>query len=136
MIKNIILLLLLSLLVYIIVHSDSFSKESIDSSIIDFQVNTTDDAKNILAELYKQRDDIKSRFPIQFKVGNITTTSNKIPSVNVEGQLPEINLNISFPLPPQGDTGPNGIDGGVGPTGPTGATGPKGPDYYGSYGPI
>jgi hypothetical protein len=128
--KNIILIVIAILLVFFYFHHNK-NVESLNTSTIKFVVNSTKDSDRILANLRSQRDDILSRFPIQFQVGQITTTTTgSKPNITIEGQLPKVILNIAFPESLPGNPGLPGIKGIPGSTGPTGPTGPQGPAGY------
>lgn len=88
--------------------------------------------KNILADLEKQIENIKSRYPIQFSVGSVLTnnTEKAQPELSIYGQLPNPVLNFLLLVPVDGQHGIEGKRGSIGPNGNLGENGSIGLQGY------
>jgi len=88
--------------------------------------------KNILADLEKQIENIKSRYPIQFSVGSVLTNNKEKaqPELSIDGELPNPVLNFLLLVPVDGQHGIEGKRGSIGPNGNPGETGSIGLQGY------
>lgn len=97
--------------------------------------------KNIINIFKKNRDDIKNRFPINFRIGTIASKpmyidQNSFPfnintsNFKLTGQLPSPVINMVYPNSLEGDKGDTGI---IGPDGKIGKQGPQGPQGLHGY---
>ena len=88
--------------------------------------------RNTLAVLETKIADIKSRYPIQFKIGTVSvdTSTRPVPKISISGNIPNPVINFTLMTP---QDGPQGLQGSPGPQGSKGSPalpGSKGLDGY------